>query len=83
MTGIPEDFDQTKNKTVTQASRASAEERKLEIEAFIKQLKDNEEKGIYAQLGVKISTACQKVEAKLIPSPKIMLGDNRSVASGR
>lgn len=29
MTGIPEDFDETKNKTITQASRASAEERKV------------------------------------------------------
>ena len=74
MTGIPDDFDEFRRKKVSENTIRNPSDRKRDIDNFMNQVKGTEGFKNLDQLGIKIDTKLQQVQAKIIPTPKLTLG---------
>jgi hypothetical protein len=83
MTGIPEDFDELKNKRITESAKLSAKDRKAEIDTFVRDMNEAEGDEVFRALGVEISSTSSKIEGWVMPAPKIMLGEGKAVHGGK
>ena len=83
MTGIPDDFDEFKRKKISEATIKSAEDRKRQISRLMEEIKDTNEVNSLGQFGIKISPSMQTFNAKVIPPPKLRLGNEQKVESGK
>jgi hypothetical protein len=79
MTGIPEDFDERRRKTISEKTIKDPSFKVREINGLIDLIKDQEKIENFKDLGLKIKFSLEKIEAKLIPSPTLELGNNNSV----
>ena len=83
MTGIPDDFDEFRRKKISEATIKSAEERRCEITELMNEIKNTNEIYSLNEMGIKIEKNMEKFNAKLIPAPRITLGSNQTIESGK
>lgn len=79
MTGIPDNFDQFRRKKISEQTIKSADEKQREIIKLMRQLRDNDEFKSFKQIGIKIDKNLSTIKGKLIPMPRINLGENNSI----
>ena len=83
MTGIPDDFDEFRRKKISEATIKSAEERKKEIQGLMNEIKNTNEIDSLKEIGIKIDRDMETFKAKLIPPPRLALGNDERVEQGR
>lgn len=79
MTGIPDSFDEFKRKKISEATIRSPADKKRDIEDFMSQAEKVNDLSSLKELGINVEKKLNQVKAKLIPSPKLELGNSRSV----
>ena len=83
MTGIPDDFDEFRRKKVSEATIRSAEERRHDINSLVREIKNTNEIDSLKQIGINLDSNMETFNAKLIPAPKIRLGGEEKIESGK
>lgn len=83
MTGIPENFDEFRRKKISENTIKRPDEKQKEILGLMKELRRVNEFCSLNDLGIEVSKHLSTVKGKLIPMPKINLGDNNSIEEGK
>lgn len=79
MTGIPENFDEFRRKKISESTIKKPQEKQREIMDLMKELKSQNEFCSLNELGISVSKKLETIQGRLIPMPKINLGDNNSI----
>ena len=83
MTGIPENFDENRRKQISQQTILAPQEKKVEIEDFMKELVAKNEVQNLEEIGIKLNKNLNKVTAKQISNPSLELGNKKYVEKGK
>lgn len=83
MTGIPDDFDEFKRKKISEQTILSPNDKKRDIEDFMKQAEREKEFSSLKELGIEIDKNLNQMTAKLIPCPRLKLGSDKSIQNGK
>ena len=83
MTGIPDNFDEFRRKTISQKTILAPQEKSQEIKGFITTLEKSKEIESLREKGIIISTKMNVHESKLIPPPQLALGNNKFVPEAK
>lgn len=83
MTGIPDDFDETRRKKISEATILNPADKFREIEGFMKELERSNELKNLTDIGINLSNRMNKFQAKEIPKPALELGANKFVERGK
>lgn len=83
MTGIPDSFDEFKRKKISESTIRPAHEKKKDIEKFMKKVDEVRDFSSLKELGISLNNKMATLDAKLVPTPKLELGSNKSVEKGR
>lgn len=79
MTGIPDSFDEFRRKKISENTIKPADEKQREILKLMKQLRGNSEFQSFKDIGITINKNLETIKGKLIPMPRITLGENNSI----
>lgn len=71
MTGIPDDFDENRRKSISQATILPPSEKYREIDGFIKQLESSNEIKTLGDMGIKLNNKMNKFQTKQIGNPSL------------
>lgn len=83
MTGIPDDFDEFRRKKISEATIKPPNEKCKEIDELINKLKNAKQMDQLEGIGIKINRNMEKINAKVIETPRLELGKNNSVDRGK
>jgi hypothetical protein len=83
MTGIPESFDEFKRKKISEATIRSPADKRAEIENFMREADQVNDLSSLKELGIQIDRKLNEIRARIIPFPRLELGNNRAVESGK
>jgi hypothetical protein len=83
MTGIPENFDEMRRKKISESSIKNPPEKVKEIGGLMNELRDSDEMKALRELGIDVEPTMCKFKAKAITTPKLMLGGNNHVDTGK
>ena len=83
ITVIPENFDEDRRKQISQQTILAPQEKKVEIEDFMKELVAKNEVQNLEEIGIKLNKNLNKVTAKQISNPSLELGNKKYVEKGK
>jgi hypothetical protein len=83
MTGIPENFDEFRRKKISENTIKTPEEKHKEIMNLMKELRDVDEFYQMKDLGIKVNKHLETVKGRIIPMPRLALGENQAVEEGK
>lgn len=83
MTGIPNSFDEFKRKKISEATIKPAHEKLKEIEKFMRKVDETNDFSSLKELGISLDNKMKSIDAKLVPLPRLELGNKRNVEKGR
>jgi hypothetical protein len=83
MTGIPENFDEFRRKKISESTIKQPQEKQKEILSLMKELRADNDFCSFEELGIEVSKHLEQTKGRLIPTPRINLGDNNSVEQGK
>jgi hypothetical protein len=83
MTGIPENFDEFRRKKISESTIKTADEKQREILKLMSELKGNDEFKSLKEIGINVKERLEVIKGKIIPMPRINLGENYSVEEGK
>ena len=79
MTGIPDDFDETRRKKISEQTIRPPKEKHSEINDFMKTIEGAGEIKNLKEMGIDINTKMTRFQAKQVSNPSLELGKNKFV----
>ena len=83
VTGIPDHYDEYKRRSISQTTIQSAPDKLKEILDLTNEIENSGEFSALSKLGLEVNKKANGVEGAIIPSPVLMLGENKKVDNGR
>ena len=83
MTGIPDNFDEFRRKKISEQTIKGPDEKQREILKLMRQLRDNDEFRSFKDIGIRIDKNLETIKGKIIPMPRLQLGENNSIEEGK
>lgn len=83
MTGIPDTMDEFRRKKISENTIRDASCKQDEIKKLMRDLKDTAEFASLKEIGIKINKDMEVIKGKIIPNPRITLGEHNSIEEGK